>query len=342
MPTRRGKKWVSRPTIDGKTVWGRTFATKREALDHEAELRTKPKPGVRETAESFARRWVRDFRPKAEPMTRRKYEHAAEVFAQEFGAVPLGDLPRGVVRDWAAEQSYSVASTVKSMLKDAQHRDRLRENPLDGFALPARDRQTVRVPTRVELDRLATAALEEHGAFGPTVRALIVFAAYQAMRPGEIACLERTDIDRRAMTVRVTKNLDRTGGVKPYTKNHGTRTILLLPEALDVLDSFPPPFNRLVFATPRGRMFSQSNLSKYWDPVRDRAGLGGVQFRSLRHFGATHLLELGNTAADVAFHLGHSDGGRLVMERYGHPERSAMERLRASAWAGGASVAVGS
>jgi hypothetical protein len=42
------------------------------------------------------------------------------------------------------------------------------------------------------------------------------------------------------------------------------------------------------------------------------------------------LLERGMTASDVAVQLGHTDGGRLVMNLYGHPsEVAARERLLA-------------
>jgi hypothetical protein len=42
------------------------------------------------------------------------------------------------------------------------------------------------------------------------------------------------------------------------------------------------------------------------------------------------LLERGVTPWDVAIQLGHTDGGQLVMERYGHPsEAGARARLLA-------------
>ena len=44
-----------------------------------------------------------------------------------------------------------------------------------------------------------------------------------------------------------------------------------------------------------------------------------MAFYELRHFCATHLLELGVSHADVAVQLGHTDGGALVMSTYGHP-----------------------
>jgi integrase len=49
----------------------------------------------------------------------------------------------------------------------------------------------------------------------------------------------------------------------------------------------------------------------------------------LRHFCATHLLELGVAHADVAVQLGHTDGGALAMSTYGDPtEQGARERLK--------------
>ena len=49
----------------------------------------------------------------------------------------------------------------------------------------------------------------------------------------------------------------------------------------------------------------------------------------LRHAGATMLVERGVSLADVAFQLGHQDGGRLVMTLYGHPGEDAIrDRLK--------------
>ena len=54
-----------------------------------------------------------------------------------------------------------------------------------------------------------------------------------------------------------------------------------------------------------------------------------MHFYELRHFGATHLLALGVSHANVAVQLGHSVGGNLVMSTYGHPsDAAARERLK--------------
>lgn len=84
-----------------------------------------------------------------------------------------------------------------------------------------------------------------------------------------------------------------------------------------------------LFVTPRGRMFTKNSHYHYWRPVRAAAGRPEMDFCELRRFCATHLLELGVSHADVAVQLGHTDGGRLVMETYGHPtEAGARERLK--------------
>lgn len=45
-----------------------------------------------------------------------------------------------------------------------------------------------------------------------------------------------------------------------------------------------------------------------------------------RHFCATQLLELGLDHFAVSIQLGHTDGGALVMSRYGHPSEDAARR----------------
>lgn len=56
-----------------------------------------------------------------------------------------------------------------------------------------------------------------------------------------------------------------------------------------------------------------------------------MAFYELRHFACTHLLEMGVSHADAAVQLGHTDGGALVMEVYGHPSQDgARARLNAA------------
>ena len=84
-----------------------------------------------------------------------------------------------------------------------------------------------------------------------------------------------------------------------------------------------------VFTGRTGRRYTRPTLAHTWHPVRALAGRPQMDFYELRHFCATHLLELGVSHADVAVQLGHTDGGALVMSTYGHPsEDLARERLK--------------
>jgi integrase len=113
-------------------------------------------------------------------------------------------------------------------------------------------------------------------------------------------------------------------------KNGRARVVILPPPARDALLDVPPRIDTgWLFVTGRGRRFRKSSLFYYWNPVRAAFGRPGMDFYELRHFCATHLLELGVSHADVAVQLGHTDGGALVMSTYGHPsEDGARERLK--------------
>jgi integrase len=156
---------------------------------------------------------------------------------------------------------------------------------------------------------------------------MIIFAAYVGCPPGELFALERGDVGRDEVAIR--QNLDGTGTIKA-PKNGRERIVVRPPPARHVLVDVPARLDvPWLFVTPRGRRFSKSSLYYYWNPVRAAFGRPCMDFYELRHFCATHLLELGVSHADVAVQLGHTDGGALVMSTYGHPsEDAARDRLK--------------
>jgi integrase len=67
-----------------------------------------------------------------------------------------------------------------------------------------------------------------------------------------------------------------------------------------------------------------------WREVRAAAGCKSIRWHDWRHFCATRLLEMGLDHFAVSIQLGHTDGGALVMSRYGHPSHdAARDRLLA-------------
>jgi integrase len=126
----------------------------------------------------------------------------------------------------------------------------------------------------------------------------------------------------------IRQSLDGTSALKT-PKNGKTRVVILPPTAREALLTLTPRLDApWLFVSSSGRQFRRSTLLYYWNPVR--AAFGRPEMDSeLRHFCATHLLELGVSHADVAVQPGHTDGGALVMSTYGHPsEDLARERLK--------------
>jgi integrase len=143
---------------------------------------------------------------------------------------------------------------------------------------------------------------------------MITFAAWTGVRQGELFGLQWDDLDSEELTVRRSRKVDGTLG-KP--KNGMERTIPILPPArvLDAVPHRPDPF---VFHSPRGEPLLRQTHAWSWQKVKAGAR-ATIRWHDLRHFCATQLLDLGLDHFAVSVQLGHTDGGALVMERYGHP-----------------------
>ena len=339
---RRGTRAGARIYVAGQRKWLGTFDTEREAQEAiDAALRESDGLAPLD-CEVFAKRWMDDYpRPKAS--TREVNEQRARGFAEDFkGAKMGGPLSRSpfakkvglagqpdrvVARRWARENPHALSS-IRAMFNDALNDGLISVNPFAKLGLAqSRGRKDITPPSAEEVSDLATRAAEIHedgGAFASQ----ILFAAYTGVRPGELWELRWGDLDLRNLEARVSRRV--WNGTVDTPKNGKARTITVPPPARDALIAAPRRADTdLLFTTKRGKPFTKGSHVYYWNPVRAAAGLQGMDFYDLRHFCATHLLELGLSPADVAVQLGHTDGGRLVMELYGHPsETRARERLK--------------
>lgn len=317
---KRDGKFYARVHLGGGSYkWLGTHKTRREAKDAERKFQTKQQPAREETCDSFASRWLENY-PRPAPGTARAYASAAGRFGREFKGVRLSDMDRLRAREWALDAPASVVAVVRAMFTDALNDGLVLTNPFAALRLSrSRGRKDIVALTEQELSRLAAKA--PHEEFG----SLILVAGYTGMRAGELCALEWGDID--GTTIRVSRALDRTGHTGP-PKNGQSRTIVCPPRAREALSNVSRSLgDNLVFHSPSGKQLSVGTINYFM-----RSMGRPIQFHELRHACATILLERGVGHADVALQLGHTDGGRLVMELYGHPsEDAARARLR-GAW----------
>jgi integrase len=262
------------------------------------------------------------------------YAQAARRFGKDFGAQRLSDVERLEARTWALGVPRNLSKIVGTMYEDARNVGLVETNPFSNLRLPRTERTAEVAPPTLEEFRALLNACVVLGAYGAEFRALIQFTAWTGLRSGEIQGLHRSDIEDDSLWVRRARKSDGTYG----PPKNGLERRIALPAPAQVLEAVPRRENSpLVFHTPRGKPLKKGNLYYHWKAVRDasgtsldraHAGIPLIRFHDLRHFCATQLLERGLDHFAVSVQLGHTDGGALVMARYGHPSKvAARERL---------------
>jgi integrase len=244
------------------------------------------------------------------------------VFKRHHADTPAEAFDREDAEAFARRYDWAV-SVLKTCFARAERQGAIDRSP---FA----DLQRRRTPGRrdldpltvEEVDRLGQAALEVHGWYGPRMRALILFAAYTGVRPGELVALEWRDVDL-SNGLEVRRRLYQ--GRLDYPKT-GPRMVALVPHARDALTGLPRD-SELVFSSKRGRRLSSGSLrSWYWQPVWGRFGRK-VDLYELRHFCGHYLYVVCDLPSRVvAAQLGHSSP-RKVEELYGHFKVGALEEI---------------
>ena len=159
---------------------------------------------------------------------------------------------------------------------------------------------------------------------------MILFAAYVGLRAGELYALDRSQIDLAAGEVRIERSYGSKTREMTLPKNGRSRTVILPPPAREALRSTPRrPDQEHVFAGKRGQRLSATTHFHLWNPVRAAAGTPELDWHHLRHVAGSLMADRGLSAQDIAYQLGHTDGGRLAQRLYIHTyEDSAKERIR--------------
>ena len=219
------------------------------------------------------------------------------------------------------------------MWADARRDGICEQNPWTNLRLETpKGRKDIDALTEQEIEQLADLAAKSAGDYGTEARAIILTLAYTGMSPGELCALRRSDVDLKGLEVVVQRTLDGTGREKT-PKNGLARRVILPSTAAEAIALVPQRIGSpYLFHTVRGRRLTKGTLAYFWRNIRAGwVARGGrpIDLYELRHACATMLVERGLNVGDVAFQLGHQDGGRLVMTLYGHPGEDAIrDRLK--------------
>lgn len=317
----------------GEYEWLGTFPTVEEAEQAWKDRKARGETVTRETWAQFCQRHpvdynhIEDGKLRWGPETLQGNSYALKKFSAKFGHLPVAEpLPREEARLWARQQSTATIRPIASAVNDAVDSGLAPSNPFERLRKKkSPGRKNIQALTEEELHVLADCARASCGTFGDQFAAFLLFQGYQALRPIATAQIRPDDVRGDRVHVR------RPG------KNVEARTVLLFDEAAAALTSYPRALDaNWLFTTPRGSKLTKTNLTHWWNKVRStfeakldprrqaelqaaRPRGGMLELYELRHTGITLMLRKGLTAEQVAWQVGHTDGGELVRTLYSHP-----------------------
>jgi integrase len=148
------------------------------------------------------------------------------------------------------------------------------------------------------------------------------------LRPGELAALEKRDIDRQAAVVHVHRCLSG-GRIKEPKTERSRRRVPLTARVAAALDTLPPRLDsRLVFPAPSGAPLDMHNFARRdWHPALDAAGVAPRRVYDLRHSFASNALAAGISLYELSRFMGASV--RVLEMHYAHLVPDAEDAARA-------------
>lgn len=317
----------------GKRIWLGMFATRELAVqaEHDWKMARAGSP----TVDQWVRVWHRDY-ARAAAATRVTYRSGTERVVKDLGHLRLDDVDRPRARQLAREWPRATTRVARTLWADAVRDGLAKLNPWTNLRLETpRGRKDLTALTEPQILELAQVARATLGTYGEEFAAILATLGYVGCRPGELCALRRTDLDAKLGELTIRFSLDATG-VEKAPKNGKARVVLVPPPALEAIASVPVR-GEYLFHTAHGKRLSKGALSYAWRLVRVawmEQGNPTLDLYSLRHASATMMVTRGMPAWAVAQMLGHTDGGRLVMELYGHPENVLARDLARMAFAG--------
>jgi len=315
-------RWQARyPAPDGRYRPGpHTFDTKAEADRWLADVRrdldhgTWTDPALRAvTLGTYVQTWLPE-RPLA-PRTRALYADQLRLHILPLlGGYPISKITPATVRSWfstttgrtggtASAQSYRL---LRAVLNTAVSDGLIVANPCQ-----IRGAGQVKSPERLLLlpdDVEAIASVID-----PHYRHLVTLTFWCHLRLGEVLGLQRRDLDLKARTLRVQRQMVEVNNRPVQTEpKAGSRRSVDIPErAVEALRQHLAEMplglpSAPVFTRPDGTQLRHHHVHTAWNRARAKAGLPEARFHDLRHGSLTLAAMTGASLKEVMGRAGHS------------------------------------
>lgn len=307
--------WYSDSDGKGRTVTLPEGSTERDALERQAELRTRKAKGQRVVASKvrfseYADRWLELTSPRLKPASIRTYRWALERHLKPaFGRRLLRDvsaddvahlvskLQKSGMKGWSA---HGVLTPLSRMYASAVREGIVHANPvrqLDKTERPKGLGKSMRILSSDEIRSVIENA-------PPRYRPVISTLVFTGMRIGEALSLRWSDVDFHASTITV-----------PVSKTEAGRgrQVAVMPSLVRMLreHKLQSPFSTdddYVFSSESGSAMLRPNVAARGLGVAlERSGLEHCRLHDLRHTYASLMIGRGMDVTFVANQLGHAN-----------------------------------
>ena len=282
----------------------------------------------------YAERWIAQ-RPNLRPRTVDLYTWILGKHVTPYlGGVPMGLIDTPMVRDWrsdllAAGVSQGGAAKayrlLRAVLMTAVKEDEIiRRNPCQ---IPGADQERAAERPTLTVNQVfdLTAKVPER------YRALILLATFGCLRWGEVAALQRRDVDAVVGTVRVREAFTEQPGkgmvLGPTKSRAGKRVVaipaVILPQIGAHMDTYViDEADAFVFTTPSGTTIWRGNFNKLVDWRKTVASIGAAElhFHDLRHTGNTLAARTGTSLRDLMTRMGHDNPRAALIYQHASAE----------------------
>lgn len=334
LPSGRWRAQIWDPSLGRNRNVG-TYGTKKEArAAREAERLRVKAPASALTVKDWWTTWTTDplyARPKDSTNVWRT--ERTKHFADAHAALPLAHVDDMTVARWlAGGERNSQVDALRSMFADACSPKAgriLSVNPFAGLGLHKTKGNAEKHPPS---EPMVWSMIAHAKTFTlPTYAAWLQVAAFTGMRPGELDALRWECVDFQRNRIHVVQQWNAKSRSYSTPKNGLTRYALLTPNARAALLEIPRE-SEWCFTNIRGHHFKPSSRSYHWKAVAAASGWEHTLYLATRHFAGWYMVNrLHLDSEDVAFALGHEDGGELVRRLYGHRDREqALDRVQAA------------
>jgi len=266
------------------------------------------------------------------PGVRANNRERTSAFVERYGNWRPATIDAAIVAAWLKGGiNVGTVDALRTMFNDARKPQAgmlVDRNPFAGLGLHrSKGRKDAQPPDQATVARMIAAADQ---LTPPSFAAYLLTACWSAARPGELDALRWTDLDFMAEAIRI----ERQWNVKTRkltAPKHGSRRSIAMTEPVRKRLLELPRESEWAFTTLRGHHYTPSTRNHHRNRVRASVGLGNVSLylATRHHFRWLALNVLDLPPHVIAAQLGHTDGGRLVRELYGHPDAViARERIR--------------